>query len=116
MALCHLQTIHLPGPGYGGRCCWWIHHGCLLHLHLIARHPTAPMASDFAGKEFGLGILVGCVVAAIALCGGFAVFLRTSDVYSLGHWKLNLRTPIPSMWMNLGYWYADVFYLWQGSC
>ncbi|KPM42326.1 hypothetical protein AK830_g4227 [Neonectria ditissima] len=56
------------------------------------------------GPDFALGILVG-IVLTIALAGIASVtLLRMTDVYGLGHWKLNLDTPLKSMWMNIGYW------------
>ncbi|KAK7424631.1 hypothetical protein QQZ08_008514 [Neonectria magnoliae] len=56
------------------------------------------------GPDFALGILVG-IVLTLALAGIASVtLLRMTDVYGLGHWKLNLNTPLKSMWMNIGYW------------
>ena len=48
---------------------------------------------------------VGGFVAAIlvSLIVAFAI-MKSSDVYGLGHWKLNARMPLTTMWMNLGYW------------
>ncbi|UNI17741.1 hypothetical protein JDV02_004063 [Purpureocillium takamizusanense] len=62
------------------------------------------MASTVSGRDFGLGILVGAVAALLLASLIAALVLRSTDIYSLGHWKLNLRTPLESMWMNLGYW------------
>lgn len=46
------------------------------------------------------GIVFCLVVASIAS----VTVLRTSDSYGLGHWKLNVDTPLKTMWMNVGYW------------
>lgn len=62
------------------------------------------MSDPFSPRDFILGIVAGSVIAVALLSFSTFIFLRTSDVYSLGHWKLNLRTPISSMWMNLGFW------------
>lgn len=62
------------------------------------------MGEKVSGRDFALGIVVGVVAALVIGAVIFATVLRMSDVYSLGHWKLNLRTPLSSMWMNLGYW------------
>ncbi|PNY21847.1 Uncharacterized protein TCAP_07212 [Tolypocladium capitatum] len=62
------------------------------------------MAGTVSGRDFALGIVVGAVAALVLGAALFAAVLRTTDIYSLGHWKLNLRTPFNSMWMNLGYW------------
>lgn len=57
-------------------------------------------------RDFGLGVVVGAAAAVLVLGGAaFAVVLRSTDLYSLGHWKLNMRTPLDTMWINLGYWY-----------
>ena len=48
---------------------------------------------------------VGGFLAAIVIVGILAfTALRMSDAYGLGHWKLNARMPLTTMWMNLGYW------------
>lgn len=63
------------------------------------------MASSY-GRDVALAFVGGFLTAlVIALIVTFAV-TRTSDVYGLGHWKLNAKMPLTSMWMNLGYWYV----------
>lgn len=63
------------------------------------------MTTSLAGRDFGLGILTGCVITVVLLLIGFWALSRTNDtIYGLGHWKLSVRTPFESMWMNLGYW------------
>ncbi|POR37068.1 Uncharacterized protein TPAR_02731 [Tolypocladium paradoxum] len=62
------------------------------------------MAWTVSGRDFALGVVVGAVGALVLSAAVFVAVLRTTDIYSLGHWKLNLRTPFSSMWMNLGYW------------
>lgn len=65
---------------------------------------VADMHNSFSPRDFILGIVVGFLIAVALISIGTFAFLRTSDIYSLGHWKLNLRTPLRSMWMNLGFW------------
>lgn len=62
------------------------------------------MNSPLEGGDFALGIVVGAAAALVLGAAVFAAVLRASDMHSLGHWKLNLRTPLASIWMNLGYW------------
>ncbi|KAG6034691.1 hypothetical protein E4U41_006455 [Claviceps citrina] len=62
------------------------------------------MARDFSARDFVLGIATGLVAVLVLLSLGASVVLRSHNRRSLGHWKLNIRTPLPSMWMNLGYW------------
>ncbi|KAL6903933.1 hypothetical protein GGI43DRAFT_421455 [Trichoderma evansii] len=57
-----------------------------------------------AAGDFIYGFLAGCA-AIIVLLALVAFFLiKSGDIYGLDHWKLNVRAPFPSMWMNLGYW------------
>ncbi|OAA51819.1 hypothetical protein NOR_00412 [Metarhizium rileyi] len=65
------------------------------------------MSDFFSPRDFVLGIVAGSLIAVALISVGTFMFLRTSGVYSLGHWKLNLRTPFQSMWMNLGFWKTD---------
>ncbi|ODA83465.1 hypothetical protein RJ55_01979 [Drechmeria coniospora] len=60
--------------------------------------------STFSVRDFALGVVVGVVAPLLLGSAVVVAVLRASDIYSLGHWKLNVRTPIKSMWMNLGYW------------
>ncbi|EQL04225.1 hypothetical protein G6O67_004990 [Ophiocordyceps sinensis] len=62
------------------------------------------MSWSLSSRDFVLGVVVGTVAALVLGAIAFAAVLRSSNLYSLGHWKLNVRTPLPSMWMNLGYW------------
>jgi hypothetical protein len=62
------------------------------------------MPNSFSPRDFVLGIVAGCGIIAVLVCIGTILYLRTGDVYSLDHWKLNVRTPFSSMWMNLGFW------------
>ncbi|KAI5467948.1 hypothetical protein BGZ63DRAFT_346906 [Mariannaea sp. PMI_226] len=55
-------------------------------------------------SDFAVGF-VGGIVFVLALAAILSVTLiRTTDRYGLDHWKLNLDTPLKSMWMNVGYW------------
>ncbi|KZZ95825.1 hypothetical protein AAL_04121 [Moelleriella libera RCEF 2490] len=62
------------------------------------------MAWDFSAQSFVLGLLAGGITTAALLFLGALVVFRASNSSSLGHWKLNLKTPISSMWINLGFW------------
>ncbi|KAM4064438.1 hypothetical protein HRG_006248 [Hirsutella rhossiliensis] len=64
------------------------------------------MSWSLSARDFVLGVVVGAVVAFLLGTAVFAAVLRSTNGYSLGHWKLNVRTPLDSMWMNLGYWKA----------
>ncbi|KFH42345.1 hypothetical protein ACRE_069250 [Hapsidospora chrysogenum ATCC 11550] len=62
------------------------------------------MDSSTYGRDIALAFVGGFLAAvAILLAGGITV-LRNSDAYGLGHWKLNAKMPLATMWMNLGYW------------
>ncbi|KAF3013502.1 hypothetical protein E8E14_006648 [Neopestalotiopsis sp. 37M] len=41
---------------------------------------------------------------ALAVIASVAILFRRSDIYNVDHWKLNIRLPPTSMWMNMGYW------------
>ncbi|EHK50212.1 hypothetical protein TRIATDRAFT_184786, partial [Trichoderma atroviride IMI 206040] len=58
---------------------------------------------------FILGFLAGCAAIIVVLALVAFSLIKSGDVYGLGHWKLNVKAPFPSMWMNLGYW--QVFHL-----
>ncbi|KJZ77193.1 hypothetical protein HIM_03514 [Hirsutella minnesotensis 3608] len=62
------------------------------------------MGWTVSGPDFVLGIVVGAIATVVFGSAAFITALRSTDVYSLGHWKLNVRAPLDSMWMNLGYW------------
>lgn len=66
----------------------------------------AIMAPAFSGRDFVLGLVAGAIVLPLLVIILFFIVLRNSDFYGVDHWKLNMRTPFPSMWMNLGYWYV----------
>lgn len=63
-----------------------------------------------AAPDFWKGVLLGatgCISTILMLTLAFAVtFLRRKDVYNNDHWKLNLKVPFTTMWMNMGYWYV----------
>lgn len=83
------------------------------HLQLPQVEATAKMGWALSGRDFSLGIVVGVVATLVLSAAVFVAVLRMSDIYSLGHWKLNLRTPMNSMWMNLGYWYVHWCSYWH---
>jgi hypothetical protein len=62
------------------------------------------MAPSFSGGEVAAAFIGGLLTATILIMLGTFAFMRTSDVYGLGHWKLNVKMPLATMWMNLGYW------------
>lgn len=65
------------------------------------------MAGDFL-----LGFLAGCAAIVVVLALAAFSLIKSGDVYGLGHWKLNVRAPFPSMWMNLGYWQVLFRYIY----
>ncbi|KAL7932867.1 hypothetical protein V8C35DRAFT_305697 [Trichoderma chlorosporum] len=65
------------------------------------------MPRSFSAGEFVIGFIAGCLTVVVLLALAAFSLARTGDIYGLGHWKLNLRTPFPSMWMNLGFWTRD---------
>ncbi|CRK16751.1 hypothetical protein BN1723_011083, partial [Verticillium longisporum] len=58
-------------------------------------------------RDFLTGFLGGIIFAVLLALVLGVTALRMTDHYGLGHWKLNLRTPLSSMWMNVGYWRDD---------
>ncbi|KAL6886148.1 hypothetical protein HDV57DRAFT_378841 [Trichoderma longibrachiatum] len=54
--------------------------------------------------SFFLGFIAGCLTIILLLGLAALSLTRSGDIYGLGHWKLNIKTPFPSMWMNLGFW------------
>lgn len=67
------------------------------------------MASLTGSQGLAVGFVSGAAAALLLVAALSFLFMRTSDVYGLGHWKLNVRTPLPSMWMNVGYWYGIIY-------
>lgn len=63
----------------------------------------------WASSDFKAGALVGGAGATILILAVVVIFpaIRKGTVYDASHWKLNIRTPIQPMWMNLGFWYDD---------
>ncbi|KAK1719582.1 hypothetical protein BDP67DRAFT_502204 [Colletotrichum lupini] len=61
-----------------------------------------------AVPDFWKGVLLGatgCTFIILIVTLAFTVtFLRRKDVYDNDHWKLNLKVPFTTMWMNMGYW------------
>lgn len=64
------------------------------------------MGSSSYGRDITLAFFGGFIAAILILAIGGITALRKSDVYGLGHWKLNVKMPFTTMWMNLGYWYT----------
>lgn len=62
------------------------------------------MASASYDRDIALAFVGGFIAATLILIVGGTLALRNSDVYDLGHWKLNAKMPLATMWMNLGYW------------
>lgn len=59
---------------------------------------------SFQGQDFAVGFVAGIAfILALAAIASVTV-LQMTDRYGLGHWKLNIDTPLKSMWMNVGYW------------
>ncbi|PKK43770.1 hypothetical protein CI102_10058 [Trichoderma harzianum] len=61
----------------------------------------------WSSSDFIVGFIAGCLTIIVLLAIAAFSLTRTADIYGLGHWKLNVRTPLPSMWMNLGFWTRD---------
>lgn len=76
-----------------------------ISLQISTRSPTMPLVTFDQG--FGLGLAVGVIVTLVITLVVSALVLRSSDSAGLGQWKLNIDTPLPSMWMNVGYWYGQ---------
>lgn len=64
------------------------------------------MASLSTEGSIALAFFGGFIAALLAVMIGTFALLRMGDAYGLGHWKLNARMPLTTMWMNLGYWYS----------
>lgn len=62
------------------------------------------MDSSSAQSGFATGFIWGIVFTIVVAGLIGTTILHKSDIYGLGHWKLNIRSPPPSMWMNVGYW------------
>lgn len=62
------------------------------------------MASSFSGRDIALSFVGGFLAALFIIMVATFTYMRLSDVYGLGHWKLNVKMPMTTMWMNLGYW------------
>ncbi|KAK1984487.1 hypothetical protein LZ30DRAFT_431188 [Colletotrichum cereale] len=64
-------------------------------------------SSDYY-PDFWRGLLTGIFGSLLVVCSIVAVvalkFLRRNDVYDNDHWKLNVKVPFTTMWMNMGYW------------
>ncbi|KAL2880107.1 hypothetical protein SGCOL_004491 [Colletotrichum sp. CLE4] len=64
--------------------------------------------SIHAVPDFWKGVLLGasgCTFTILFFTLAFAIpFLRQKDVYDNDHWKLNVKVPFTTMWMNMGYW------------
>lgn len=67
--------------------------------------PVAMVLGLASGKsDFARGVVIGAAASLILIVTIALLLLRSTDMYGLDHWKLNIRTPLPSMWMNLGFW------------
>ncbi|KAG9251828.1 uncharacterized protein F5Z01DRAFT_662240 [Emericellopsis atlantica] len=61
----------------------------------------------FSGRDVALSFVGGFLAALIVSLVAGVVILQRSDARGLGHWKLNAKMPLATMWMNLGYWTRD---------
>ncbi|KAK1634202.1 hypothetical protein BDP81DRAFT_378346 [Colletotrichum phormii] len=61
-----------------------------------------------AVPDFWKGVLLGasgCTFTILFIILALAVpSLQRKDVYDNDHWKLNVKVPFTTMWMNMGYW------------
>ncbi|CRK47545.1 hypothetical protein BN1723_007602 [Verticillium longisporum] len=62
---------------------------------------------SLVSRDFMTGFAGGLIFAVLLALVLGTTALRMTDHYGLGHWKLNLRAPLSSMWMNVGYWRDD---------
>ncbi|KAK2054313.1 hypothetical protein LY76DRAFT_686714 [Colletotrichum caudatum] len=65
------------------------------------------MNSSNLHPEFWRGLLLGLLGSSLAVFSiAVLVALRflQNDVYDNDHWKLNVKVPFTTMWMNMGYW------------
>lgn len=62
------------------------------------------MDSTSTQSGFATGFIWGIIFTVVVAGLIGTTILHKSDIYGLGHWKLNIRSPPPSMWMNVGYW------------
>ncbi|KAF4125359.1 hypothetical protein GMORB2_4199 [Geosmithia morbida] len=100
-----------------GAWCWdgmVLLEGCVVSAMKVARDfgveipwalgsITQAMSSS-SSRDIGLAFMGGFIVAVFTVSIAGILALRRTDVYGLGHWKLNAKMPLSSMWMNLGYW------------
>ncbi|RDA85002.1 hypothetical protein CP532_3896 [Ophiocordyceps camponoti-leonardi (nom. inval.)] len=75
-------------------------NSCLPSFISSVRLPA--MTWTLSARDFVLGVVVGVVCSALVTAAVAFAVLRASAAYNLGHWKLNLKTPLDTMWMNLG--------------
>ncbi|TQN65111.1 hypothetical protein CSHISOI_10312, partial [Colletotrichum shisoi] len=58
--------------------------------------------------DFWRGLYLGVISSLPAFCATVALitwrFMRQNDIYDNDHWKLNVKMPFTTMWMNMGYW------------
>ncbi|CCF37159.1 hypothetical protein CH063_01641 [Colletotrichum higginsianum] len=67
------------------------------------------MASSLGSHpDFWTGLYIGIISSLPAFCATMALitwnYLRQNDIYDNDHWKLNVKMPFTTMWMNMGYW------------
>ncbi|KAF4805998.1 hypothetical protein CGCSCA5_v014825 [Colletotrichum siamense] len=48
----------------------------------------------------GMVLLEGCLISAMRIADDFG----RNDIYDVDHWKLNVKVPFTTTWMNMGYW------------
>ncbi|TDZ16928.1 hypothetical protein Cob_v009990 [Colletotrichum orbiculare MAFF 240422] len=80
------------------------------------RLTPAPIASAMAhvpglNPDFCNGLLLG-VIGGFSLFAFFTLIIvtrsfRQNDIYDVDHWKLNVKVPFTTTWMNMGYWTTD---------
>lgn len=68
------------------------------------RRPSRTKMGFLPARDITLAFFGGFLVAVILILVVGITVLRNSDVYGLGHWKLNIKMPVATLWMNLGYW------------
>ncbi|KAF6808834.1 hypothetical protein CSOJ01_07302 [Colletotrichum sojae] len=98
-----------------GAWCWdgmVLLEGCLVSAMRIAddfgvsvpwRDGASESHSDFCSGLY-LGLVTGFLLFGFTAFFIAARLLQKNDIYDADHWKLNVKVPFTTMWMNMGYW------------
>ncbi|KAH6683743.1 hypothetical protein F5X68DRAFT_137138 [Plectosphaerella plurivora] len=84
------------GVWLAGAWCWdgmVLLEGCVVSAMQIARDHDV----DIPWEEMVAAFFGGLLTAAVLIMLATFAFMRTSDVYGLGHWKLNVKMPLATI-------------------